>query len=273
MFNVAAAPMANNSNQVQKWQKVNVVYKSNDLSMFKSIEGNRIPNIQHVKRLADSIRVYGMKCNPILVNEKMQVIDGQHRLMAAKEAESFVYYIVVDGYSLNEVHTLNLNQKNWTKKDFMEGYANMGIESYVKLKDFMNKNDDFTFNDCIAFCQNIGNGSTRTLAVQSATCKIESKSVQIFEQGTWRTGDMDIAQDMANKTRMIKTYYLGYNRSVFVGTMITFFNNKNFDFNEFMHKLRLQPTALVDCANRQQYKELIEDIYNYRSRNKINLRY
>ena len=44
-------------------------------------------------------------------------------------------------------------------------------------------------------------------------------------------------------------------------------------FNDFMHKIRLQPTALVDCANRDQYKTLIEDIYNYKRREKISLRY
>ena len=272
MFNTKTAPMEKYSNHVQTAKEVNKVYKTSDLSIFKQIDGNRVPNLQHIKRLADSIRVYGMKCNPILVNERMEVIDGQHRLMAAKEAESFVYYIVVDGYSLNEVHTLNLNQKNWTKKDFMEGYANMGIESYIKLRDFAIKNDDYSFSDCISLCQNIGNASSRTLAIQSYHSKLDG-SVQIFEQGTWKCGDINLAQDMANKIRMIKPYYSGYNRSAFVGTMIVLFRNKNFDFNEFMHKIRLQPTALVDCANREQYKTLIEDVYNYKSRNKINLRY
>ncbi len=71
MFNTTAAPMANNSNHVQQAKEVNKVYKTNNLSMFKQIDGNRIPNIQHVRRLSDSIRVYGMKCNPILVNERM----------------------------------------------------------------------------------------------------------------------------------------------------------------------------------------------------------
>ena len=270
MFNTTAAPMAKYSNQVQK-QEVNKVYKTNDLSIFKQIDGNRVPNLQHVKRLADSIRVYGMKCNPILVNERMEVIDGQHRLMAAKEANSFVYYIVVDGYSLNEVHTLNLNQKNWTKKDFMDGYANMGIESYIKLKAFSEKNDDFTFNDCIALCQNIGSASSRTYT-NTKQDKLDGNS-QIFEQGTWRNGDIYLAQDMANKIRMIKTYYAGYNRTTFVSTMMQMLKNEKFDFNEFMHKLRLQPTAMVDCANREQYKTVVEDIYNYKSRNKISLRY
>lgn len=270
MYDTNTAPMANNSNHVQNGQEVNKVYKTSDLSIFTQIDGNRVPNLQHIRRLADSIRVYGMKCNPILVNERMEVIDGQHRLMAAKDAESFVYYIIVQGYSLNEVHTLNLNQKNWTRRDFIEGYANMGIESYIKLRDFINKNDDFSFNDCIAMCSNRSTGSLYDKQrVKNPILSIQES----VEEGTWKGKDYLLAQEWANKIRIIKTYYAGYARTGFVGTMIGMFNNENFDFNEFMHKVRLQPTALVDCANRDQYKTLIEDIYNYRSRNKINLRY
>jgi hypothetical protein len=263
MFNTATAPMAKYSNQVQKGQEVNKVYRTSDLSIFKQIDGNRVPNLQHVKRLSESIKVYGMKCNPILVNENYEVIDGQHRLMAAKEADSFVYYIVLDGYSLDEVHTLNLNQKNWTKKDFLEGYSRMGIKPYVRLKEFLLKNDDYTLPVCIAFCNNTTDSSHNRLGEQKES----------FEDGTWIGKDFEIAQEWANKIRMIKTYYSGYNNSSFVGTMVTLFRNDKFDFNEFMHKLRIQPTALVDCVNREQYKTLIEDIYNYRSRSKINLRY
>ena len=263
MFNTTTAPMAKYSNHVQTAKEVNKVYKTDDLSIFKQINGNRVPNLQHIKRLADSIRVYGMKCNPILVNERMEVIDGQHRLMAAIEAGSFVYYIIINGYSLDEVHTLNLNQKNWTKKDFLQAYANMNIQPYVKLNNFVDKNDDFTLPVCIAFCNNTTDSSHNRLG--------ENKTS--FEDGTWEGKDFDLAQDWANRIRMIKPYYKGYNNSSFVGTMITLFRNENFDFNEFMHKLRIQPTALVDCVNREQYKTLIEDIYNYKSRNKISLRY
>jgi hypothetical protein len=272
MFNTTAAPMANNSSQVQKGQEVNKVYKTNNLLMFKSIDGNRVPNLQHIKRLADSIRVYGMKCNPILVNERMEVIDGQHRLMAAKEADSFVYYIVVDGYSLNEVHTLNLNQKNWTKKDFMEGYANMGVQSYIKLSKFIVVNDDFSFSDCVALCSNLTTAGSMSLSQTNRGGK-SMNVAEIFESGTWKGKDFQLAQEWANKIRMIKPYYTGYNRSLFVGTLIGLFQNENFDFSEFIHKVRLQPTALVDCSNRDQYKTLIEDIYNWRSRSKVSLKY
>ena len=270
---MTTAPMANNSSQVQNNTEVNKVYQTSNLSIFKQIYGNRVPNLQHVKRLADSIRVYGMKCNPILVNERMEVIDGQHRLMAAKEAESFVYYIIVDGYSLNEVHTLNLNQKNWTKKDFMEGYANMGIESYIKLRDFANKNDDYGFSDCINLCSNLLSARSSFGSAEKFKPQRVAPLIQVFEEGTWKGKDFNLAQEYANKIRMIKPYYSGYNKSLFVTTMIGLFQKETFDFNDFMHKIRLQPTALVDCINREQYKTLIEDIYNYKSRNKISLRY
>lgn len=268
MFNTKQAPMMNNSNQVQNSEKVNNVYKTFDLSIFKSINGNRVPNLQHIRRLSESLKEYGMKCSPIIVNEQFEVIDGQHRLEAAREVGTFVYYIIINGYTLSEVHTLNLNQKNWTKKDFMYGYADMGVESYVKLKKFVDKNDDFTFNDCIALCSNITNSAGKSLYQKS-----RGYCLEVFEEGTWQGRDFDLAQEWANKIRMIKPYYDGYNRSSFVGTMIGLFMNDKFDFNEFMHKLRIQPTALLDCANREQYRTLIEDIYNYHSRNKISLRY
>jgi hypothetical protein len=210
-----------------------------------------------------------MKCNPILVNEQLEVIDGQHRLEAAKSAGTYVYYIIVNGYTLTEVHTLNLNQKNWSKSDYMEGYANMGIEPYVKLREFALKNDDFTFANCLALCSNVSQCSDSYLASQ---VKSNTNKFHIFEEGTWIGKDFDLAQDWANKIRMIGTYYDGYNRPVFIRAFIPLLNNDKFDFSEFMHKLRLQPSALVDCVNSDQYRTVIEDIYNWRSRNKVNLR-
>ena len=246
-------------------KEVNKVYRTNDLSTFKTLPGNRVPNLQHINRLIYSIKKYGMKCNPILVNENLEVIDGQHRLEAAKSAGTFVYYIIVNGYNLTEVHTLNLNQKNWAKTDYMEGYANMGIEPYVKLREFTLKNDDFSFSNCLALCSNVNKSSHEYLAGQI-------KPEYVFEEGTWIGKDFNLAQDWANKIRMVGTYYDGYDRTAFIRAFIPLLSNDKFDFSEFMHKLRLQPSALVDCVNSDQYRTVIEDIYNWRSRNKINLR-
>jgi len=258
-------------------QEVNTVYKTNDLEIFKQIEGNRPPNPQHIKRLAQSIRENGILCNPILVNEKYEVIDGQHRLMAAKKVGTEVFFIVLNGYDLNQVQTLNLNQKNWTQKDFMNGYADMGLKAYQELRDFYEENKDFNLSDCVAMCSNVTSSSSSRVSQKyspSSKNKTGVSNIQhVFEEGTWETRDLHKAQTNADRIRQIGTFYEKYNRTVFVGTMLGMFEKKQFDFNEFMHKLRLQPTALVDCSNREQTKMLIEDIYNYKSRNKVNLRY
>jgi hypothetical protein len=55
--------------------------------------------------------------------------------------------------------------------------------------------------------------------------------------------------------------------------MISLLRNNNFEFTEFLQKLKLQPTALQDCATVNNYKVLIEEIYNYRRKDKVNLRF
>jgi hypothetical protein len=55
--------------------------------------------------------------------------------------------------------------------------------------------------------------------------------------------------------------------------MIWLFNKPEFEFTEFLQKLAIQPTALIHCTDAKQYITLIEEIYNYRRREKVSLRY
>ena len=262
------------SNFKKSSQQVNTVYKTNDLTMFKSITGNRPTNPQHIRRLTDSIKVNGLLCNPILVNEKMEVIDGQHRLEACKNAESEVYYIILTGYSLSEVQTLNLNQKNWQKKDFMNGYADKGIKSYVILREFYRQNNDFSLGFCVKLLSNRSGSDTAGYGQKfKANVKSNYNKTEVFNEGTWKVKDYKLGQRVADMIRLVKPYYAGYARDSFASSILTLILYKEeFDFNTFMQRLRQQPTALVDCSSVGQYKALIEDIYNYRSRNKVNLR-
>ena len=244
-------------------KEVNKVYQTSNLDLFNVIKGNRPPNPQHIKRLADSMIKNGMMQSPIIVNENFDVIDGQHRLMAARAISSFIYYIIQPGYGLKEVQELNINQKNWSKKDFMEGFSTMGILPYQKLKSFCELNKDYTLPICLAFCNN----------TTDSTHNRQGENLEVFEDGTWKGRDFKLGQNWANQIRLIKPYYQNYNQSSFVGTMVSLFKNKDFDLNTFLHKLKLQPTALLNCRNRTQYKLLIEEIYNYKNRKKVNLRY
>lgn len=250
------------------------VNMTEDLNIFTFLKGNRPPNPQHIKRLAASIKRYGMLINPILVNERYEIIDGQHRYLAAKEMNVPIYYIIVSGYALEQVHTLNMNQKNWTIKEFLYGYVDMGLKDYIILNDFWNKHNWMSLNNAVAICSNISSAINMTAQAKiRRNGKVENRSKD-FKAGTWKTGDMQLAETDALKIKAIEPFFPeGYNDTSFIGTMLMLFRNKNYNHDIFIKKLQLQQTALTKCANREQYKLLIEDIYNYKSRNKVNLRY
>jgi hypothetical protein len=126
--------------------------KREDLDTISDINSRldterELRNLAKELRLVESFNVKHLIC-PIIVNEKMQVIDGQHRLQASRETGSPVHYIVVAGYGIEEVQRLNNNQKNWTKADFLEMYCAQGVRVYLEFKDFSNAFPELGFQAC-----------------------------------------------------------------------------------------------------------------------------
>lgn len=116
------------------------ILKTNDYTLFKLIVANREIDDKHVNRLAKSItRKNLLYIRPLIVNEKMQLIDGQHRLAAAKICKATVHYIKVDGLTKSDISVINTAQKNWTRSDFINFYAMDGNNHYKQLAAFLDK--------------------------------------------------------------------------------------------------------------------------------------
>src|SRR5574342_66982 len=128
------------------------VEKTKNYEMFKIIKGNAPINLIHLNHLIEAIEKKNLlDARPILVNRNMDVIDGQHRLEAAKRLGLPIYYIQSDGLSINDISTLNSNQRNWKMEHYLDlfsGYTKN--ENYIKFKQWMNDNK-FTFGQSIGF--------------------------------------------------------------------------------------------------------------------------
>jgi hypothetical protein len=258
MNNLKTEPMVKNSNQVQA---------TTDYARFKTLVGNRKPNDLHVKRLSNSFQKRYL-FSPILINEKWQIIDGQHRFLAAKELGLPINYIIVDGYGLNEVQILNTNSANWKKEDYLKAYCDLGVSPYLQMKQFMQDYPDFG----IAVSEQLITNTTGGVNNRDKICKGRGR-VKNFEEGRLTIPDLKQSYDNAEKVLMFKRYYDGFNRSVFVSALIGIFQNENYNHAEMIGKLAQQPSSLTHCTNVTQYKVLIEEIYNHRRRDKVNLRY
>ena len=133
------------------------VHKTNVHSIFKRQKGNRPINKNHLDRLILSMKKKYL-VSPILVNEKMEVIDGQHRLQAQKELNLPTYYIKIKGYNIEETRIFNQNTNNWTANNFMEAFCDLGMPEYIKYKKFQKK---YKFNHQCTMNLLMGNNSSQ----------------------------------------------------------------------------------------------------------------
>ena len=234
------------------------VQTSKNFKMFKFLNGNRSVDNKHLKRLEKSMSEKKL-FSPILVTKNMEILDGQHRFLVSKKLQLPLDFIVVDDSDgLQDVHTYNSMSKNWNADDYMNSYAVIGNENYIIYRDFKNK---------------YKLPHSQTLMILTNQISNRGDLFRKYQSGNLKIKDLDIANETAIKIVALKDFYKGYQRSSFVLTMISLFKNDLFNFDEFLHKLKLQPTSLVDCTGLRQYKQVIEDIYNYKRREKVNLRF
>lgn len=251
------------------------VLKTTDYHLFSLIFGNRDVDVAHVKRLENSFTKRQL-ISLVIVNEHHQIIDGQHRFRVCEKLGLPIYYIVVPGYGLDEVQILNTNASNWKKIDYLNHYCDSGRAEYLKFREFMRTYPDFGFQACEMLLAHKTISRTRLQDKELITDSNKNGHVyfRTFEDGEFVCVNYSDSCEIADKILRIKQYNQAVvNRKAFVATMIQLFKNEMYDHDEFMQKLAHQPTALTTCVNVTQYKSLIEDIYNWKRKNKINLRH
>ena len=231
------------------------IKSTTDYSLFKALKGNRVVNQKHVQKLINSMRKK-MHHSPIQVNEKMEIIDGQHRLEARKAIGAPIEYYISKGADISTVQDLNTNSEDWKIDDYLHSYISKGIKDYIIYKQFL---DSYKFNHKI----------TMYLLTNNAGGCSED-----FNSGNFKIKDIEKAAEIASKLNIVGGYYDGYKRRTFCYAFVRCLNNSKFSFEEFIAKLAYQRSKIYDCAKVEQYLEIIEEIYNYKrsAKDKIVLR-
>ena len=240
------------------------VYSTESWAYFKCLEENRYLNEAHIQALMDSFVKDGYLFTILYVNEKMQIIDGQHRFEAAKRKGLPVHFMVMPGWGIREVTILNVNSRNWTIIDFMETHAKSGNPNYVRFKEFFDANE---FD--VTVCQLIITGK-------------RSKgyaSIDKFRSGQMQVDDQQITGAYLKTKKIIELkpfHPHGWKSRNFVEAMLTLFNTKGYDHGHMITKLTLYPEFLLSAARSlrvEEYLRILQDKYNFRrQKDKIEVR-
>ena len=116
----------------ENYRAVKVLLETN-LTKFNLLDDNRDIDLKHVAMLVVSIQRYG-QLMPIVVNENLDVIEGQHRLKACMELKIPVAYIISVKSSSKDVAIMNNSQKGWKNKDYLKHFSHINHSNSATYK-------------------------------------------------------------------------------------------------------------------------------------------
>lgn len=231
------------------------IQKTTNYKKFKKIRGNRKINKTYLTKLAQSIREKNMlPQNPIMVNDKMQILDGQHRLKVAEMINIPIYYVVISSGNLSDVQMLNTNVRGWTVSDFLESYIALGKKDYKDLLDFAESNDLSISNSMYILAGGFQNNT------------VKSRLIRAFRDGNFKVTHKSYAKEFAKR----------------LGDISKFTEDNVWKDREFMKALEkayyvVKHDALMDNLQRsgtkfrrrvtiKDYIRDIEDVISYKKR-------
>jgi hypothetical protein len=224
------------------------VLETQNYDKFKFIKDNRKVNKLHLRKLRDSIAKQFL-FSPIVVNEKLEIIDGQHRFTVCKEMGLPILYNIVKGYGFRETKTYNISNRNWSIEDFLNAYITQKNINYVRYAQLRKK---FPFEHSILLHQ-INKART-----QSAFREFKEGNLKLTLDAIG-----NISKDL-EKIYDFRKHFEFWNQRSFLLAVLRLFKNSKYDHKRMIGKLEEVPKKVVFSSQMIDYLRQLENIYNYK---------
>lgn len=228
------------------------IKKTNNYDLFKTIRGNRMINEKNYRKLLASIKEEQLII-PILVNEKYEIIDGQHRFFAASTLGLPVYYYMVPGYNIQQVKKANMVGLNWSVNDYMQMHIDLGNEHYKEF-DELRRQFDVNFS------------AYRFLEIISVLQHNDFKRLKsMFEDGLFR---IDSKMELFNFIAALEdfNFFKEYKSIPFVKAFIKLYTMDRYDHGKMKRKLTNQGYKIEKRPTIHDYLHLlVNEIYTFGS--------
>lgn len=230
---------------------------TSNLDRFVMVLGNREYNPAHAKDLAEKIKAHNMLDLYPLVCEDghsgmLNVIDGQHRLGAAKILKIPVPYVVVFHGTLtaDDIRSLNSGQSGWVTKDFLHHFKSLRVADYERLT---------------KFCE-----ETKLPLMTSAMLLSEESTTSGAATKTFRDGKFKISNE--TKARLVAEIVgkLKAAGAVFTAgrgcvlAIARIIDTGRLDMDVLERGIERIAGMIHPCGTWQQFAKLFSDAYDYR---------
>lgn len=237
-----------------------MIEKTTNYDMFTFREDNRVKIVHsHVKKISQSIQCRNLlELQPIIVNEKMEVLDGQHRLLAAKSLGLEIYYKIEKSCNFGDIILLNIS-KSWGVNDYLNYYCKNGFDEYIKLRDFSKKNQ------------------LQTRVAYNLCCARSIKAYDEFKEGKFKFSqdlysfEIEICWrtiDFIKKMNGISPYTI---TTKFWNSLIKLITQPDFNQEKWMSNLSKMVERCCVKVSAEEYKRMFMEIYNWKNSHRVDL--
>ena len=227
------------------------IFTSYDYNEFKKLEGNREIFDNRKNIIIRSIKENGWIRNPIVVNEKMEIIDGQGRFEALKELDMPIEFVVAEGATIEDCISLNVKQKNWMNADYVKCYADLGNKEYILFQNLCEEYKGIlTFDAMKAICSGY---------------RTDNDKADLIKTGRFVVSDQETIRARLSFISGVLNFMgpaFGRKREWAIILNFVFYCSK-IDTQKFIEKIEKYPMFLVPCVTSRQILECFEKIYNY----------
>ena len=242
--------------------KNQTVKQTSDYSIFSMADRNRTVCLDSAKRrrLVQSMQQYGfIPAYPIYVyrtDGRMEVQDGQHRLAAARQLGLPVYYIEVShGIDIPRIQN---TQAPWTIRDYAESYANAGNPHYKQLLDFAEIHD-IPLSTARAILSNRVGSQTGDMCAK-------------FQRGEWKITSRENAERVVHLLSAITAVAPQCRSRFLIAALFAYSLLDGADDRQLTVNLHRKPELARQYGSRDGYLDMLEQIYNFRSRQAVPIR-
>jgi hypothetical protein len=234
-----------------------------EYDVFKPMQGQREVSERYVKVLASCIKDKNyLRLFPIIINEKWEVVDGQHRLEAAKSLGLRIYYFMEQGLSYVDAGKLNSVRDDWDFRNHLNNYVKNNHFDYVVVDGFI---------------------TNHNLTLKRFQYLMSKEQKKIFDE-KFKIGEfkiIDNLNDVSDKIKKIDDiiYFL---EGILITDNKRFLQTDNFwralyqcliskdvQIDKFKDKLSLKYQSVRPMSGYKDYIKALMEIYNWKAKKRI----
>lgn len=237
-----------------------MIKKTEDLSIFKKHPLNREVLDSNVSKIMNSIKIKNLlDKRPILVNEKMEIVDGQHRLEACKRLGISIYYEIEKTLEAKDIILLNANQKGWGLIDYIQFHARSGNKNYI---DILELSETLKLPPAVMI-RLISRTSGFYARIKAGNFQMPPQESGKIEEIKKIIGTYDDTITFLHSKLLGDKHFLNGDR--FKAVLMQFLSMELVDLSIFLKKVVQRIDLVCQRATKLAYHLMWREIYNYRN--------